>query len=141
MSAVSNPINDDELIAALNELLEAERAGARVALETLSQAAEDALAPLIMDIQRDEVRWCKMLMSVIRSVGATPSSATGNFYQKAIIIEDLKDRLLFVNRGQEWVVRRLQSLISRVDDAFIRQQLLEMMDAHIKNIDLVKDSI
>ena len=98
-SATSSPIKVDELVAALNELLEAERAGARVTLETANQVKGHNLAPLVIDIQRDEVRWCKMLMEVIRSLGALPSTATGSFYQKAIAIEDLKERLLFVNRG------------------------------------------
>ena len=38
-SPVSNPMGGDELITALNELLEAERAGARVALETVSSVS------------------------------------------------------------------------------------------------------
>jgi len=140
-SATSSPIKVDELVAALNELLEAERAGARVTLETANQVKGHNLAPLVIDIQRDEVRWCKMLMEVIRSLGALPSTATGSFYQKAISIEDLKERLLFVNRGQGWVVRRLEKLIPRIQEPHICSQLQEMLDAHIQNIDRVDKSI
>lgn len=47
----------EELLSALNELLEAERAGARVLLETAQQNPPQNLAVQINEIQRDEVRW------------------------------------------------------------------------------------
>ena len=139
--SVSDPISSDELIAALNELLEAERAGARVALETASQIKGQDLAPLVIDIQQDEVRWCKMLLGVIGSLGNSPSTATGDFYEKAIAIEDLKERLVFLNRGQGWVVRRLDKLIPRIEESHIRSQLQLMLDAHILNIRRVEEGI
>ena len=139
--SVSNPISGNELVAALNELLEAERAGARVALETASQIKGQDLAPLVIDIQQDEVRWCKMLLGVIGSLGYSPSITTGDFYEKAIAIEDLKERLLFLNRGQGWVVRRLEKLIPRIQESNIRSQLQAMLDAHIQNIQRVEESV
>ena len=62
-----------ELLASLNELLEAERAGARVAMETGRDIQATDLAALVDDIHKDEVRWCGMLMRTIKSLGATPS--------------------------------------------------------------------
>jgi hypothetical protein len=140
-SPVSNPMGGDELITALNELLEAERAGARVALETVNQIKGHDLAPLVIDIQQDEVRWCKMLLGVIGSLGYLPSTTTGDFYEKAIAIEDLKERLLFLNRGQGWVVRRLEKLIPRIQESNSRSQLQSMLDAHIQNIQRVEESV
>lgn len=136
-----NPISGDELIAALNELLEAERAGARVTLETANQIKSHELAPLVTDIQHDEVRWCKMLLGIIGSLGFSPSTATGEFYEKAISIEDLKERLLFLNRGQGWVARRLEKLIPRIQEPHIRSQLQAMLDAHVLSIRRVEESI
>lgn len=138
---VSHSIGDDDLITALNELLEAERAGARVTLETANQIEGHDLVPLVIDIQHDEVRWCKMLLGVIRSLGASPSTATGGFYAEAMAIEDLKERLLFINRGQGWVVRRLEKLIPRIQDSHIRFQLQEMLDMHVLNVKRVNESI
>ena len=55
-SATDAPLAQDALWAALNELLEAERAGARVARETAQAiATSDPLHALVEDIQRDEV--------------------------------------------------------------------------------------
>ena len=139
--SVSNSISGDELVAALNELLEAERAGARVALETANQIKGHGLAPLVIDIQQDEVRWCKMLLGVIRSLGYLPSTSTGDFYEKAIAIEDLKERLLCLTRGKGWVVRRLEKLVPRIQESHIRAQLQLMLDAHIQNIQRVEESV
>ena len=137
----SDPLGTDELLVALNELLEAERAGARVTLETAQEMGAHDLSPLVMDIQHDEVRWCKMLIGVIRVLGVAPSRMTGAFYEKAMAIKDIKERLLLINRGQGWVVRRLEKLIPHIESADIRAQLQEMLDAHILNIRRVEELI
>ena len=133
------PLGQAELLAALNELLEAERAGARVARETAAQIGSgDAWLELVVDIQKDEVRWCGMLMRVIRALPATPTDETGAFHGKAMAIADLSERLAFLNRGQAWVVRRLQALIPRVSEAGVRAELQGMLDAHVVNITRVE---
>ena len=137
----SGYLTNEELTSELNELLEAERAGARVLLETAQQNPPQNLAVQINEIQRDEVRWCKMLMNVIKSLDIEPSRKTGAFYNKAIAISDLKERLIFINRGQGWVVRRLSEIIPRIQDVNIRKQLEEMRNAHVDNIELVKKSL
>jgi nitronate monooxygenase len=122
------------VLVALNELLEAERAGARVAMETVRDMPPCALTTLVHDVHEDEVRWCGMLMRTIRTLGGTSSSATGAFWGKAMAIPDLEQRLDFLNRGQAWVVRRLEALIPSVEDAQIRADLAHMLAAHRGNI-------
>lgn len=128
------PVARDELLAALNELLEAERAGARVAMETARDIPAGALATLVLDIHKDEVHWCGMLLRTTESMQGTASGATGAFWSKAMAIPDLEQRLLFLNRGQSWVVRKLQALIPRIDDAQIQADLSTMLAAHHTNI-------
>lgn len=127
-----------ELLAALNELLEAERAGARVAMETGREIHSQELAALVADIHKDEVHWCGMLMRTIKSLGATPSSATGAFHGKAMAIPDVEDRLKILNRGQAWVVRKLEALIPRLDVPQARADLEAMLQAHRQNIERVE---
>lgn len=127
-----------ESLAALNELLEAERAGARVAMETGREIHSQELAALVADIHKDEVHWCGMLMRTIKSLGATPSSATGAFHGKAMAIPDVEDRLKFLNRGQAWVVRKLEALIPRLDVPQARADLEAMLQAHRQNIERVE---
>ena len=130
-----------ELLAALNELLEAERAGARVAMETGLEIHSQELAALVADIHKDEVHWCGMLMRTIKSLGATPSSATGAFHGKAMAIADLKERLAFLNRGQGWVVRKLREVTPRVRDDALFADLSHMLSSHIANINLTNSAL
>lgn len=140
-AAPAGPVPREELLAALNELLEAERAGARVAMESAREAPSPELAALVQDIHKDEVRWCGMLMRTIQAMDATPSSTTGAFWGKAMAISDLDQRLSFLNRGQAWVVRRLQALIPRVEDAQVKSDLAEMLAAHHLNIERVEAQV
>lgn len=127
----------DEMLVALNELLEAERAGARVAMETARDMPPCALSTLMQDVHKDEVRWCSMLMRTIKALEGTPSSTTGAFWGKAMAIPDLEQRLTFLNRGQAWVVRRLEALMPHVQDAQVRTDLGAMLEAHRRNIERV----
>jgi hypothetical protein len=127
-------LDRDSLAAELNVLLEAERAGAKVAAELVRAANRPELKTLAQQIQRDEVRWCKMLLGALRSLEATPSEAVGAFYDKAMAIADLEARFAFVNRGQAWVVRKLQALLPQVRADRLHADLLAMLAAHDRNI-------
>jgi len=124
----------EELIAFLNELLEAERAGARVTLESARAARSGPIAKLMSDIQRDEARWCAMLARHLKALGITPSMKVGAFYEKAMAITDLGERIAFLNRGQGWVVRKLREAMPRIRDNHIHADLSEMLRSHEANI-------
>lgn len=125
----------EELLGALNELLEAERAGAMVAFASIKSAAED-YAALMRQVRDDEGRWCEMLDRQIRRLGGTPSVATGAFYGKAMGIADPLERLAFLNRGQGWVVRKLDELLPKVRDDALHADLRAMVTGHRANIDV-----
>lgn len=124
----------DALQAALNELLEAERAGARITLRSAAETDDPALQRLVTDIHRDEVRWCGVLIDAIQSLPATPSTRTGAFYERAMAVPDLDARLALLNRGQGWVVRKLQALLPRLGDTHIHGELTAMLMSHQQNI-------
>lgn len=126
----------EELIGFLNELLEAERAGARVALESAKEAGTGAIAELLTAIQQDEVRWCGMLLGHLKAIGGTPSTKVGAFYGKAMAIADLVERIAFLNRGQGWVVRKLREMLPRVRDDHRHADLSQMLQSHESNIAL-----
>jgi len=54
-------VGKEELIGFRNGLLEAERAGARVAAKSVQAANNVALAGLMRAVQHDEARWCAVL--------------------------------------------------------------------------------
>lgn len=129
---------DEALAAQLNELLEAERAGARVTLETARAVPADqpALQALVQAIQRDEVHWCGMLLRALRRLGAQPGTRTGDFYGKAMAVADLRERLAFLNRGQGWVARRVRELLQGLDPEHedLRADLQAMLDGHVAQL-------
>ena len=130
----------DELVASLNELLEAERAGARVTLETARQSRHPTIVELMQHIQHDEARWCAMLLRQIKELGGKASPRMGAFYEKAMAIDDIAERITFLNRGQGWVVRKLRELIPKVQDASLSADLHHMLSSHVANITLANST-
>ncbi len=128
----------DELVAALNELLEAERAGARVALVSRRGSENVRFSELMRIIRTDEAHWCAMLSRQIRRLGAIPSRRTGAFYGRAMDIEDPYERTLFLNRGQSWLIRKLESLMPRVRDEVLHMDLRRMAEKHRTNIEVAE---
>jgi hypothetical protein len=124
----------DELVAFLNSLLEAERAGAKVTLESAREAGSGPIADLMHAIQHDEAHWAGMLSRQLKALGATPSSATGAFHGKAMAIADMSERITFLNRGQGWVVRKLREMLPRVRADALHADLAEMLRSHEVNI-------
>ncbi|HEY1752766.1 MAG TPA: DUF6306 domain-containing protein [Caulobacteraceae bacterium] len=125
----------DEIVAELNALLEAERAGARVGAALVEQARGERFKALASVIHDDEVKWARMLFEQLKALGAEPSDKVGDFYERALAIPDFEGRVAFTNRGQGWVVRKLRELTPRVADDALRGHLQEMLDAHVTNID------
>jgi nitronate monooxygenase len=126
----------DTLLPALNELLEAERAGARVMLRTASEAPE-ALKSLVMAIHRDKVRWCGVLTRAVHRLEGVPSRKTGALHEQAMTIADIPERLAFLNRGQGWVARKLKMLLPTIRDETIHADLAVMLASHESDISLV----
>jgi hypothetical protein len=124
----------DELAAFLNELLEAERAGAGVALKSAPVAAGTKFADLLHDVHHDEARWCAMLIKQVRALGVPVSTRIGAFEGKALAIEGLPERMAFLNRGQGWVVKKLREMLPKVRDDGLHRDLSEMLTSHETNI-------
>jgi hypothetical protein len=133
-------VGKPELIGFLNALLEAERAGAGVSLESARAAGAGPLAALLRAIQHDEARWCRMLVSHLQTLGEVPSAKVGAFFDKAMGIADLRERMGMLNRGQGWVVRKLREMLPRVRDERLRADLTEMLQSHEVNIARVNAS-
>jgi nitronate monooxygenase len=133
-------LNQEEILSFLNEMLEAERAGSRVTLQTVRETTDVKIQEIVGAVQLDEARWCSMLLAMIRDLGGTPSSQTGTFYQKAIAITDVPARLAFLNKGQGWVVRKLRETIPKITDDEMRRKLEVMLISHEENIEKVNSS-
>ena len=126
---------DPETIERLNALLEAERAGARVL--AILRDGLDSRSPVravLERLQKDEGANAVALYKTIQRLGGVASHDTGAFVQKTLAIDGLAARLQFVNKGQAWVVRKIEEVLPRVPDEVARAMLDDMRQSHIDNI-------
>jgi len=128
------PMSVDEAIAFMNNLLEGERAGAQGLAAMAKQVGETALHALLLDVARDEGRYCVMLRGHIERLGGEASRATGVFYEKLMAREGLAAKLKLLDRGQSAVVRAIDDALPRIDDALLAADLGEMREVHVRNI-------
>ena len=134
---MSETMTREELAALLNELLEAERAGARLLAAWMAEASPQcALYQRLRRVQRDEARNCAVLIHYLLEAEAAPSDRTGDFYGRALPLRDWDERLALLNRGQGWVARRLAKALPRLGPSRLRDALQEMHDSHLANIAL-----
>ena len=124
----------EDLLDFLNTMLEAERAGAKALLHIARDTRSDDVAQLAKEIHKDEARWCAMLTTAIRNLDGDPSPRTGQFYEKVMAIAEDNARLALVNRGQDWVVRKLREALPKISDPRLCGHLTEMLSSHEDNI-------
>lgn len=118
--------------AFLNELLEAERAGAKLLAAWVDELPPGSrLREQLHAAQRDEARNCAVLIHLLLEAGAAPSMATGAFYQKGLSIRGWPERLEFLDRGQAWVARRIAAALPSVPAAQARRLLEAMHKSHL----------
>ena len=133
---VSPPMTVEELVGLLNRLLEAERAGAKVLAAFLDEYERDTPAwRQLAAVQRDEAKNCAILIDLIRHMNGTPSAATGDFLEKALAVKGRVARLQFLNRGQQWVARKISEALPQLEQDFVRSALSAMHESHLLNIE------
>jgi hypothetical protein len=123
------------VIERLNELLEAERAG----VEALSRLFPEARGPgmhTLFEAVRDDEAWsCAGLVRSIKALGGPVSDRKGDFADKVMAEPTLAARLRLLNRGQGWVVKRLDGLLGESLPVPVVDFLEEMKARHLANIE------
>lgn len=126
-------LSEEETVTFLNELLEAERAGA-AGVGEMAAPQEAAHRPLLQAVAADEARFCVMLTRHIVRLHGRPTGVTGAFLDKLRATDGLDAKLNLLNRGQGWVVRKLREGLQKIDDPMLYSDLREMLEAHEANI-------
>ncbi len=129
----------NDLLALLNELLEAERAGAKIARTMTADASGGLAGDVLKALAIDEARFCAMLTRHIKRLEADPSARTGTFREKVLALHGLGNRLRLLNRGQGWVVRKLKEALPRIHDEALYGDLANMLSVHETNISKCED--
>ncbi|MCC7484384.1 MAG: 5-formyltetrahydrofolate cyclo-ligase [Burkholderiales bacterium] len=130
------PMPAEELVAFLNTLLAAERAGAKALAAFLDDYERDTPAwKQLAAVQRDEAGNCAVLIDLVRRMKGTPSATTGDFLGKALAVEGRVARLRFLNRGQQWVARKIDEALPHIEQESVRGALAAMQESHLLNIE------
>ena len=122
---------DKALEAALNLLLESERAGV-IALSTLIDDVEqEELKKFLRGSRAMEQRNAEELEALIRDNGGTPSTKTGPFAGKVAALDSIRERLNLLSRGQEWAARKTEvALALAPEPSPIHDYLTAMANRH-----------
>jgi len=122
---------DKALEAALNLLLESERAGV-IALSTLiADVEQEELKKFLRGSRAMEQRNAEELEALIRDNGGTPSTKTGPFAGKVAALESIRERLNLMSRGQEWAARKTEvALALAPENSPIHDYLTAMANRH-----------
>ena len=124
-------------VALLNQLLEAEKAGV-MTLDFFKQEYPDVALPF-NDIKEDETWSVAGLIASIKRENGNLSTTTGDFLDKIKAQDSLANQLELLNKGQEWVARKIDDLLV-MDLHQETQEFLELMkEKHLENIRVCED--
>ena len=132
---------DAQLEGLLNTLGEAERAGGRVLHELTELAKSPELRELLKKVGHDEGYYAGELAAQVRRLGGAPSNKTGDFVEKVRAVNDLRGKLELLNRGQRWVIRKIEENLESVGDADLHAFLDLMAKGHHLNIGALDDAL
>ncbi len=118
----------------LNELLEAERAGVETLSRLFPAATTPGMGKLFEQVRDDEAWSCAGLARSIKTLGGEISEKRGDFADKVMAEPTLAARLRLLNRGQGWVVKRLDALLVETLPTSVSDFLREMKARHLANI-------
>jgi hypothetical protein len=125
----------------LNVLSEAERAGGRVLHELVPLAQSSELRELLKKVAHDEGYYAGELTAHIRRLGGQPSNKTGDFVEKVRAVPVFKDKLELLNRGQRWVMRKIQETLPSIADPELHGFLVVMKNGHETNIHALEEAL
>jgi len=132
---------DAQLEGLLNTLGEAERAGGRVLHELTELARSPELRELLKKVGHDEGYYAGELAAHVRRLGGAPSNKTGDFVEKVRAVNDLRGKLELLNRGQRWVIRKIEENLATLADTELRAFLVLMAKGHHINIGALDDAL
>ncbi len=134
VQTTTGELSPDELRALLEELLAAERAGVKVAAVLRDEHPPGAMHTLLREVCAVEAESCALLARALRVLGVPAAARVGAFATKALAVEGRRARIAYLQRGQRWVVRRLEEVIPRVAHPEVASALRNMLELHDANV-------
>src|SRR6266481_2065636 len=125
----------------IEEFLNALGDAGRVLHELMPLAKSLELQEMQRKVGHDEGYYAGELAAHVRRLGGTPSTKTGDFVEKVRAVADFRGRLDLLNRGQRWVIRKIEENSSAVGDDHLRAFLAVMAEGHRVNIGALEDAL
>ena len=132
---------DAQLESFLNLMSEAERAGGRVLHELTEQAQSLELRELLKKVGHDEGYYAGELAAHVRRLGGAASNKTGDFVEKVRAVNGFREKLELLNRGQRWVIRKIEENLGTIGDPMLRAFLVVMAKGHHTNIGALEEAL
>jgi nitronate monooxygenase len=132
---------DSQLESFLNVMGEAERAGGRVLHELTADAKSLELRELLKKVGHDEGYYAGELAAHVRRLGGNPSTKTGDFVEKVRAVSDFRGKLELLNRGQRWVIRKIEEQLATLADPELKAFLIVMAKGHHVNIGALEEAL
>jgi nitronate monooxygenase len=130
-SAFTAPVSSDmALVPVLQELLSAERAGARIAASSLREAKTNVQREFLEQLHRGEADSCRRLRLCLTHLGVEPGREVGAFYEKCMAIANLEERFVLVAKGQSWVAKKIRENLPDCCDELLRRELAAVLQTH-----------
>jgi nitronate monooxygenase len=118
----------------LNEMLEAERAGAKALVVFMDDWPRNGTQwKVLRQIQADEAHNCALIGKLIEKSGKPYSHATGKFYDKAVAVKGPRERIVFLVTGLKWAVKKFEEALPRLEEE-ARSVFIRMRDSHLRSI-------
>ncbi len=132
---------DAQLEEFLNLLGEAERAGGRVLHDLTELAHSLELQEMLKKVGHDEGYYAGELAAHVRRLGGSASTKTGDFVEKVRAVGDFRGKLELLNRGQRWVIRKIEENVASAGDATLKAFLVVMAQGHRVNIGALEEAL
>ena len=123
------------MVERMQALLEAERAGVACLGLLAEKAPPGEKKDFLVKLRNDEGRFCAGLFRFIEARGATPRQKVGAFADKVLALPGEAERLALLNKGQAWVVRKIDEIPAAEMTPGEKAFFADMREAHVVNIE------
>src|SRR6185312_425897 len=96
---------------------------------------------MLRKVGHDEGYYAGELGAHVRRLGGAPSNKTGDFVEKVRAVPEFKAKLELLNRGQRWVIRKINEQLPAIGDAPLQAFLRVMAEGHEVNIGALEKAL
>ncbi len=132
----SGHCSDEELYAFIVELLEVERAVAKVCGFSMGQAGNSHRHDLLLRIHFEDTKNCEALEQCIEILGMEVTGAISSNFKKYMAVQGFMPRMQNIRNDQDEVLQKISEILARVGNAQVFNELKSVRDRQRSIIEL-----